>query len=458
MPGRLVHLTSLPATELESRMGIRFYGTLEPGVGGSVKFTPEDFLVQEVLLDNEVAEINPTSPQTLEGTGNFLLCVLTKSSQDTLSALNELSRALNINQNRISIAGLKDQRAITAQHITLRHVEAKRLMRIRPRGMQITPIRYVNEPLTARSLLGNRFTIKVRSTEVSHEKLNKSIVRFKAEIDELRGIPNFYGYQRFGTIRPITHIIGKHIVKREFEQAVLTYLTTSSLHEPADTTNAKLEFLEKRNAKESLLRYPRTLVYERILLEHLSRIPDDYVGALRKLPIRLRRLLVNAYESFLFNEFLSERSLQGLPLGSARQGDYIMDLDNDGLPTGNVKIVKASSLEADNESLNNGRKTLALPVVGYGTELSEGPQGDIEKKILKREDVRPRSFYVGPLHEASSSGKYRTALVRIRDFEARVERGDKPDMVLRFFLPKESYATIVLREIMKPTDIIRAGF
>ena len=454
-------MTVLSATELESKIGIRVYGTSEPGVGGSVRSTPEDFVVQEVLLNNEVAEIAPTSPQTLEGTGNFLLCTLTKSGHDTLSALHELSRALNISQKRISIAGLKDQRALTAQHITLRHMEAKHLMTMRARGLHITPIRYINEPLTARSLLGNRFTIRMRNIAVSHEELNTSITRLVAEIDQLGGIPNFYGYQRFGTIRPITHIIGKHIVKREFEQAVLTYITTLSLNELPHTRDAKLEFLQARNARASLLTYPHTLRYERILLGYLSRNPDDYVGALRKLPIRLRRLLVNAYESLLFNEFLSERALRGLPLNSVCEGDYVMDLDDDGLPTGNVKMVKANSLEAAHESMKKGKLTLALPVVGYATRLSDGLQGDIEKKILERECVEPRSFYVGPLHEASSSGKYRPALVRMKNFEARTERGEnaqKSNVVLRFFLPKESYATIVLREIMKPKDVIKAGF
>lgn len=112
--------------------------------------------------------------------------------------------------------------------------------------------------------------------------------------------------------------------------------------------------------------------------------------------------------------------------------------------------------------MEKDKLALALPVVGFTTKLSGGREGEIEQKVLKRENVTSRDFYVGPLHEASSSGKYRPALVSMRGFEAKIERDENIRenlaLTLRFFLPRESYATIILRELMKPTDTVQAGF
>ena len=448
--------------ELEKNIGIRIYGTETAGIGGHVRTVPEDFLVQEVLTSGEIADIDPAIPEAVGGTGDFLLCTLAKKGYDTFSALRKLSRALQVSSKKISAGGLKDANALTAQYVTVMGVEASHLACVNVVGMKIAPTRFVDAPISAKSLRGNRFNIKIRDIQLDHKKLNNTIGDFVGEINALGGVPNFYGHQRFGTIRPITHIVGRHIVKREFEQAVVRYLTEPSLFESPASRNAKDDFLNERNAKKSLALYPRNLTYERLMLQHLAKNEGDYLGALKKLPLRLARLFVNAFQSFLFNEFLSERSLGRLPLNEACEGDYYVDLDPSGLPLGKAKKVELGNIASANQDINKGRSALALPVVGYAGELSGGNEGEIEQKILEREGVTPRTFYVGPFHEASSSAKYRTALVRIENLDARMERNkgtpEGSSVTLRFFLPKESYATIVLRELMKPTDIIKAKF
>lgn len=449
----------IPST-LEKATGLGVYGTEIDGIGGSIRTFSSDFVVEEALTDGEIAKIDSTA-SAVEGKGNFLLCVLIKNGCDTFSALRRLSHQMRLSPKRISVGGLKDARALTAQHITLLHVELDQLRRLDSSQIRIVPLKFVDQPITANMVLGNYFTIRIRDLELPQDEVFNRVSNVVNVVQNMMGLPNFYGHQRFGTLRPITHLIGRCIVKRQFEDSVVEYITHSSPQDTFESKLAKNEFYETRDARRSLRHYPKDLIYERLMLEYLAKRNNDYVGALNRLPLRLRRLLVNAYQSFIFNQCLSERLICKLPLNSPCEGDYVTNLDTNGLPTGNPTMFDGRNLEHVEKSIREGRSALVFPVVGYDSQLSGGVQGDIEQKILNREGVKPRDFYIGPLHEASSSGKYRLAAVRVKEFSMRTHEnvGDgKTELTMYFFLPRASYATILLREIMKPLDIVKAGF
>ncbi len=61
------------------------------------------------------------------------------------------------------------------------------------------------------------------------------------ELEACGGIPNFFGHQRFGTTRPITHLVGKAISKGLFEEAVMIFLAKPSVHEHPASRQARLE-------------------------------------------------------------------------------------------------------------------------------------------------------------------------------------------------------------------------
>ena len=79
------------------------------------------------------------------------------------------------------------------------------------------------------------------------------------------------------------------------------------------------------------------------------------------------------------------------------------------------------------------------------------------KRVLEEQDVTPRSFYVKSLDEVSVSGGFRPACLPVRQLSA-ASSGEEDSVVLQMFLPKGSYATVVLREVMKPSDPYAAGF
>ena len=55
---------------------------------------------------------------------------------------------------------------------------------------------------------------------------------------------------------------------------------------------------------------PKVFWYEKNMLRHLKKYPNDYAGALRKIPKRIRRLYIHAYQSYIFNEELRQNILE----------------------------------------------------------------------------------------------------------------------------------------------------
>ncbi|RLG59239.1 MAG: tRNA pseudouridine(13) synthase TruD, partial [Candidatus Hydrothermarchaeota archaeon] len=208
------------------------------------------------------------------------------------------------------------------------------------------------------------------------------------------------GYQRFGTTRPNTHLVGREIIKGNLEEAVLSYLAKPFESESREAYNAR-KFLEStRDYKRALEIFPDNLRYEKAMLNHLVKKPRDYAGALRKLPLKLRRMLVHAYQSYLFNKILSK------------------------------------TIEMQEKI--KGRK---IPLIGYRTKL-----GEIEKEILEKEGIEKENFKIKSMPELSLEGSERDACI---DSEIKVELLNSNACVFNFTLPKGSYATVVLREFMK---------
>jgi tRNA pseudouridine13 synthase len=200
------------------------------------------------------------------------------------------------------------------------------------------------------------------------------------------------------------------------------------------------------------------------MLRHLAKKPDDYVGAFRRLPIRLRELFPQAYQSYLFNKFLSKRILCELPLIRAEAGDYVVNLERSGLPMLKMhKIASAEALMEINKAFEAGKMRLAIPLIGFKQPKSLGVQGEIEKQILEEEGISQESFKIPAMPEITAKGELRTAITPLNSFSLNYITKDsanpsKHKAETSFTLHRGSYATILLREIMKPRNPIKAGF
>ena len=171
---------------------------------------------------------------------------------------------------------------------------------------------------------------------------------------------------------------------------------------------------------------------ERIVINEMIK-HDDSLKAIRALPIFMRRFFVQAYQSFLFNKTLSIAFESGLDVFEPQDGDVCYNE--------NSKIEKFS---------NSSKQRLAIPLVGYSYYKKTRFHEHIFE-ILKQEELSPKDFYIKELQEASSEGGFRNSSILCTDHSIS-------NNTVHFTLSRGSFATIVLREIMKPENPLLAGF
>ena len=457
----------MPVSPLDKQLGIEVYATKSLGVGGAIREAVDDFVVEEMLVDGSKANVNGAVPSRVLGSSpqrqRYLLCVLVKRNWDTFIAIKNVAKQLGIDQRRIQIAGIKDAKAITAQHITIEDCLMENALKVNVKDIQLYPVGYLREALSLFYLLGNQFTIKIKSIKHRKSAVETRISQTQKELEALGGIPNFFGHQRFGTTRPITHLVGKALVRGDFEEAAMLFLAKPSPHEHPASRQARQELQSTKNFKQALENFPKQLRFERLMLNHLADKPNDFVGAFQRLPVKLQELFVQAHQSYLFNRFLSERVKHGYSLNKAEVGDFVVAVERSGLPlTSMVKNVTSETVEEVNELIKAGKLRVALPIVGVKRKLSHGAMGRIEQKVLEEEEIKFENLQINAISRIGGRGGLRTAITPIGDFKLQNVTADTSgkdcQAELSFMLLRGSYATVVLREIMKPKSPITAGF
>ncbi len=449
--------------EFEARIGIGFYSTRTEGIGGVIKTKPADFYVREITNRAEQKE------------GKYLIAELTKENWDTHSVINEISRRLRVSRNRIGFAGTKDKVAVTTQKISIwgEDIAETELERLKIADVSLKLIGSSNKAVSLGDLHGNEFEIVIRDIEGSKEEIKRKIAAITAEIENEGGVPNFFGVQRFGIRRPVTHVVGKHLIRGELKEAVLSYISDVFPDESEEAKRARrlCKEGELKGLKEGLKKMPPFLRYEKAMLNELvkngrererereSINESDFLSAFSVLPKNLQKLFVHAYQAYLFNLVLSRRRMnQNLPFDGALVGDVVCFRDRFGLADlhkDRMEKVTEDKIEAINRLIKRGRAFVTAPAFGYETEFAEGVEGEIERKVLDDECVELNDFYIEKISEISSKGIRRPILVPVK-VELSNEAISDDDMnpgrnkaKLKFFLPKGSYATVVLREYMK---------
>jgi len=456
---------------LERSIGIEVYATRSPGIGGTIRQSAEDFVVEELLVDGSKAEVNRSegnTEQTVLGSSSvknrYLLCVLFKRNWDTFIALRNVTQQLGIHTTQIQIAGIKDAKAVTAQHVTIEDVAIEDVQKLRLKDIEVRPIGYLRTGLSSYYLLGNSFQVRIKNVKHPKTVIEIRTAKTMEELRGLGGIPNFFGHQRFGTTRSITHLVGKGFVKGNLKRAAMLFLAKSSPYEHPESRQARQELQATQDFKQAFKSYPKQLRYERMMLRSLAEKPRDFAAAFKRLPTKLLELFIQAYQSYLFNRFLSSRIKDGLPLNAAEVGDYVVNVEKSGVPLPTMyRTASSENLAEINGTVRNGKVRLAIPLIGFRQHTSQGVQGEIESRILEEEGVSPHDFKVPAMQEMGSRGQLRAITAPLLDFtlnDVSDDAGDPQSRAIKvdFTLYRGSYATIVLRELMKPRDVVKAGF
>ena len=393
---------------LDAALGLGAYSTTHEGRGGRIRSEPGDFVVREVLSAGAVRSIRKK--------GRYAVYVLRKEGIDTGHCIEHVYRWTRI---RVKALGLKDAAARTEQFVCAT-AAGPGIREQYGRQYSLHRVGYVERPLTAKSMVGNRFDITVRGGRgLDGISLDHTLL-------------NYYGYQRFGSRRPITHLVGRAIVRNDLNEVIRLMLTEPSQTDSDKSNHIRRMLADPARYSECLEMMPHHMDTERALVKSL--VDDgDPNAAFREIPLYLRRLFVNAYQSYIFNRTLTAAFLAGHDVSAPQEGDVCFD-DKDRL---------------GRYGTSEGQR-LAIPMVGY-SYYKKTRFHDIISDILDAEDVSPGDFYIKSRQELSSEGGFRQAAVSCTDVDISTDR-------ISFTLSRGSFATMVLREIIKPEDPLAAGF
>ncbi|WP_374257467.1 tRNA pseudouridine(13) synthase TruD [Yokenella regensburgei] len=154
----------------------------KPQGQGMLKANPEDFLVVEDL---------GFAP---DGEGEHILVRIRKNGCNTRFVADALAKFLKIHAREVSFAGQKDKHAVTEQWLCARVPgnAMPDLSKFELEGCQVLEYARHKRKLRLGALKGNAFTLILR--EVTDR--NDVEARLQAIVE--RGVPNYFGAQRFG--------------------------------------------------------------------------------------------------------------------------------------------------------------------------------------------------------------------------------------------------------------------
>ena len=372
---------------MERDLGIEGYLTTTPGVDGTVKASAEDFVVEEV-----------STPPLRDADGRFTIARIRVREWETNRLVRQLARSLHISRRRIGYAGTKDKRALTTQLFSFDRVEPGAMASLRLQDVEILETFRASRPLELGDLMGNRFRIVIRGLRTTVAKASETVQETTRQLQAAGGFPNFFGIQRFGSVRPITHQVGRHIVRGEFREAVETYVANPIEGEDPESFEVRAALQASGDVNGALHDYPRNYTFEKAILNHLAVHPNDDVGALRALPLNLLMMFVHAYQSFLYNRILSERMRRGLPIHEPIEGDLVLPADRCGRPDRERVIeVSGDNLERVAARCREGKAWVSAVLYGAQSVLAEGEMGEIERKTIAEEALRPEDFIIPDL-------------------------------------------------------------
>jgi len=406
--------------------------TPEPGIGGVLKQRPEDFVVEELPL------YEPS------GTGEHLYLFVEKRNMTTLELVGHVARHFGVRRRDVGYAGLKDKIAVTRQVLSV-WVPGKGPGDFSPfeheRARVLWADMHANK-LRRGHLRGNAFSIRVRGVAPAGALPAKRCLDRLAEI----GAPNRVGEQRFGVMQN-NHVIGAALVQQRWEDALGALLGPSK------------DFPDKQpEARAAYARGDYAAAFEAIspalrtefqALRALARgsSPEDAVHTFGE---SVAGFFLSAFQSAVFNELLDARIRDGL-LGELVPGDVAFLHHNRAL----FGVDDAVSNDPETrDRLESFEISPSGPMWGASMMRASGAIDRAERAALGRTGVTMGDLErFAATSELTMEGARRP--YRIPVWKPEVEGGaDEHGTYVRcaFELPRGSFATVVMREVMKPAE------
>lgn len=380
-----------------------------------IKTKADDFCVEEVL---HFAPAKKEMP--------FRLFLLEKEGWNTYDAVREAAVRKKVPLGEIRSLGRKDRHARTVQFLS---VPAEYDLACEGEGFSVRSAGYSLKQLEPAVLKGNRFSLVLRGMD------DREAERTEIRLEQIsrRGFANYFDDQRFGNVGSKGEFFGEMLVKRRFDAALRKYFSFCHPEAPAYLKKRKALLAEKWGKWEEM----EPLCTEPLLKKMLSLLKkkgrEGVLACLRLIPAEDMGMYFSAYSSFLWNETLS-RFLQG-------EDGELFPVE---LRTG--QVYQYAGLAEDLQ-----RRLLSEPLHTVGPDMPPLPPDldGVFSRLLGERGVRLSKFRMKEISQAYFASFPRQCAVLPEDMEwKREEDGLFPGKValrLRFFLPRGSYATMLLK-------------
>lgn len=396
-----------------------------PGIGGRLKQRPEDFFVQEIPL------YEPS------GSGEHVYAEIEKVGLTTFAAIDRIAQALDVPVQSIGFAGQKDAAAVTRQIISIAGADEQRVAGLQVPGISIRWVARHGNKIRLGHLAGNRFAIKIRDVDPS------AVVRLAPVMDRLckQGMPNYFGEQRFGR-RGDNDKLGAALLRAD-NMALLTQLlgNPDPSVDDAQAIGARKAF-DRRDNERALHLFPRHSGLERRVLSRLIKTgrPSAAIFAIDQ---KLRRLWVSALQSRLFNEVLAKRINS---MDRLIAGDLAMKHENGAC----FLVPDAAAAAAEQPRCDAFEISPTGPLLGYRMTMPQAEALEIESAVFAAASLTPAD-----IRESRQKVKGARRALRVQPSDTHLASGvdeHGPHITVAFTLPAGSYATVLMRELMKTPE------
>ena len=355
----------------------RLYAYNHAKIDAYFKKNSDNFIVHEVPL------------YPFSGEGEHLIMKIRKKEITTWDTLKALSEVIGAKVKDFGYAGLKDKDGFTTQYISIHKKFENKLSSFSHEKIKILETTYHTNKIKIGHLKGNHFFVRLKKVNPTHAKIAAEVAKLISQY----GIPNYFGYQRFG--------------------------------KEADNYNIGREILEGKRKEKNR---------------------------------KMKNFFISAYQSHLFNLWLSKRVEISKLFESFSESElfeifnfpkeiikklkstpnYFKLLPGDRLchyPHG--KIFLCENLEEESKRFFEKKIAPTGLLVGKKTPHAEGLAGNFEKDITKECENFCEKM----------NGARRFAWIFPEDFEVKYIE-EKGWLELNFILPKGSYATVLLEELL----------
>jgi tRNA pseudouridine13 synthase len=400
----------------------------EEGVGGVLKERPEDFIVEEIPA------YDPS------GAGEHIYLGVQKTNMPHTEMLGLIGRHFGVDESAIGFAGMKDRVAVTQQTISVhlpREKTDKPVGELKHDRLVVMWARRHTNKLRRGHLRGNRFVIRIRQVD----PMKVRVVKRRMEELAVRGIPDYFGEQRFG-YRANNQVLGLHFARGEWKSVLDELLGAHGTPFPPHQRAAR-ESYDAGDFELAAGMWGHNDPAERIALRALAK-GRDHEGAIRAIPQHIKNFWLSALQAAVYNATLGARVADGT-FDTVLAGDVAV-------LAGKASVFPVALDASDVELAELRARCTALdlsaagPIHGPKMLEAQGKPLEYERAALAAFGAE-ESLFAPPALEGE--GARRPLRITMRDWSVDAGVDEHGGYIrIAFDLQKGAFATVLCREIM----------